>query len=88
MVNLDGEVHVLNSFLSIPVVPYATKLGLMVFDGDLPLEVTPPITEIPVASLAVQHDVSSVMREDHMVHVKGIPPLDWQTMTCKRAGRK
>ena len=76
MVNLDGEVHVMNYFLSIPVVPYVTKLGLMVFGGDLPLEGTPPITEIPVASLAVQRAVSAVMREDHMVHVKGILPLD------------
>ena len=28
------------------------------------------------------------VREEHVVHVEVIPPLDWQMTPCERAGRK
>ena len=33
----DGMVHVVHSFLSIPVDPYSTKMLILVFSGELPL---------------------------------------------------
>ena len=54
IVGRDGEVHVMHSFFSVPVVPYAAKQFLLVFRGELTLEGLPPIVDIPVASLAVR----------------------------------
>ena len=60
----------------------------MEFRGELPLESLPPIDDIPVVSLMVWCAISAVPREDHVVHVEGIPPSNFQIMSCKRAGRK
>ena len=80
--------HIIHSFLSVQVGPYATEQRLLAFRVELPSEGLPPIADIPVAFLAVRRAVSAILREDHMVHVEGIPPSYWQTMPCKRARRK
>ena len=53
MVEWDGQVHVLRSFLSVLVVSYATKQLLLDFRRDIPSEGIPPIAKIPVASILV-----------------------------------
>ena len=40
-VDRDGTVHILHSFFSVPVGPYATTRRLLAFSGDLPTEVPP-----------------------------------------------
>ena len=52
------------------------------------MEGIPPIAKIPVASFVVRHAVSAVPGEDHVVHVEGILPSDWQMTPCERVGRK
>ena len=54
------------------------------FQGGGLLEGIPPLANITVDFLAVQCSVSAFPREDHVVHVEGIPPLDWHMMPCKR----
>ena len=88
MVDRDGEVHVLNLFFFIPVRTHATKRRLLDLRGGLPLEGLLPIAYIPLTSLTVWRAVKIVPREYHVVHVEGIPPLNWHTIPCKRAGRK
>ena len=88
MVDQDGEVHVLHSFFSIPVVPYATKKILLAFRGGLPSEVLPPISKIPVTSLVMWRAISAVTDEKHIVHVEEISPSDCQTMPCEREVNK
>ena len=84
-VNLEGTVHLLYSFFSIPVGPYSTDRRLLVFSGEIPTEGLPPVTDIPVTSFAVWHTVCDVPRDDHRVYVKGFPPSIWKTMPFKRA---
>ena len=87
-VDYDEEVHVLHSFSPTQVGPYAAERRFLDFSEGLPLEGLPPLAEIPVASLAVRRAVSSFPREDHAVHVEGMPHSEWQTAPCKRAERK
>ena len=88
MVDQDGEVHVLHSFFSVSVRPYYTESCFLAFRGDITPEGLPPIANIPVDSLLVQCAFSAVPREDHVVHIEEIPPLEWQTMPCEMAGSK
>ena len=41
-----------------------------------------------MTSFAALRAVSAVSREDHRVHLEGVPPSGWQTMPCERANHK
>ena len=41
-----------------------------------------------MASLAVRRAIRAVPGEYHVLHVEGIPPLDWQTTSCNRVRKK
>ena len=73
-------VHKLHFFLSVAVGRYSTEIKLLAFSGKLPPEGLPPVTDLPVAYLAVRRAVCAVPREYHLVHVKGNPPSCRQTM--------
>ena len=81
-VDRDGGAHILHSLFSVPVGPYDPKRRLFGCCWDLPPEVLPAITKIPVASFGALHVVTSVSRDDHQVHLEGSPPSCWQTMPC------
>ena len=85
-VDQDGGAHILHSLFSVPVGPYDPDRRLFGCHGELPTEGLPAITEIPVASFVALRAVSAVSREDHRVHLEGVPPSGWQTMPCERVG--
>ena len=87
-VERDGGGHILHWFFSVPVGPYDPDRRLFGCCGELPPEGLPAITEILVASFAALRVVSAVSREDHRVHLEGVPPSVWQTMPCERASNK
>ena len=68
--------------------PYDPDQRLFGCRGELPAEGLPAITEIPVASFAALRAVSAMSREDHLVHLEGVPPSGWQVMPCERASHK
>ena len=82
--NPDGRVILMHSLLSIWVNVYSTQRRLFAYLGKLPSEVLPPVVEIPDEAFAAQHTVCAVPRVDHVTHLGGISPLDWQTKPCKR----
>ena len=41
-----------------------------------------------MTSFTLRRAVSAILRDKCVVHVGGIPPLDWQTTPCKRGGMK
>ena len=86
-VDWDGTVHLLHSFLSLLVVPYTIDQRLLAFFEELPSEGLPPVTEIPVDAFLMRRVVRAIMRDNHHVHVEGVPPPCWQLMLCKRAGK-
>ena len=87
-VDRDGGAHILHSLFSVPDVPYDPDQRLFGCRRDLPTEGLPAITEIPVASFATLRAISAVSREDHRVHLEGVPSSGWQTMPCERANHK
>ena len=87
-VDRDGGTHILHSLFSVPVGPYDPDRRLFGCRGELPTEELPAITEIPVASFTALRAVSAMYREDHRVHLEGVPPSVWQAMPCKRVNHK
>ena len=84
----DGGSHILHSLFSVPVGPYDPDRQLFGCRGELPTEGLPAITEVPVASFAALRAVSAVSREDHQVHLEGVPPSGWHMMPCERVNHK
>ena len=80
--------HLLHSLFSVPVGPYNPDLRLFGCRGELPSEGIPAITEIPVASFAVQCIVSAVPWDYQIVHVEGVSTLSWRSTPCERASGK
>ena len=70
VVGWDREVHLLHSFLSVPVSPYVKERCLLDFrGGGVPLDGLPPISDIPVAFLVVWSAVIFFPREYPVVHI-------------------
>ena len=86
-VNRDGTVHLLHSSFFVPVGPYSTDRLLSAFVGELPAEGLPLVADILGEAFAVWGAVRAALRDDHQVHVEGVPPPLWQSMPCERAGK-
>ena len=69
-VNLDGIVHLLQSFFSVTDVPYSMDRRLIAFSWEPSLEGLSKVTELTVDAFAVWRAVCVVPREDHQVHIK------------------
>ena len=84
----DGGAHIIHSLFSVPVGPYDPKLRLFGCLRESPPEGIPSINEIPVTSFGALRAISAVSREDHRVHLEGVPPSGWLTTSCERGSRK
>ena len=84
VVKLDGTVHLLQSFFSVPLCPYSTDRRLFAFVRELPSSVLPPVAEIPWVDFAVRSSIYAVPRADHKVHVEGVTPSLCKSMPCER----
>ena len=73
-INQDGGAHILHPLLSVPVGPYDPYRRLFRCREELPPEVLPAITNIPVDFFRARRAVSAVSWDDHQVHMKGVPP--------------
>ena len=43
------------------------------------------MVEIPYKAFAARQSVRTVPKVDHVTHLGGVSPLDWQTKPCERA---
>ena len=84
-VNLDGRVHLMHSLFSVRLDLYSTQRRLFACLGDLPAKGLPPVVEILDKAFAAWRSVCAVPRVDHVTHLGGISPPDWQTKPCERA---
>ena len=75
-VDRDGGSHILHSLLFVPFKPYDPGQMFIGFRRELPPEVIPAITNIPVASFGERCAVSVVSQDEHRVHLEVFPPLD------------
>ena len=50
-------------------------------------QVPPPVVEIPHNLFAARRSVRTVPRVDHITHLWGISPLDWQMKPCERSAK-
>ena len=81
---LNGTVHILHLFISVPVGLYSNYRHLLLFIGDIPSKGLPSVTEIHLVSFAVRHIVCAIPRDDYRFHLEGFPPLSWQRITGDR----
>ena len=86
-VDPDGMVHLMHFMLSVWVVIYSNSQHLFACLEELPVEAPPPVVEIPHKAFAERHSVRDVPQVDHVTHLGGIPPPNWQTYPCERAGK-
>ena len=84
-VDCYGGAHILHLLFYVPVGPYDQNRMLLGCRGELPPEGLPSITNIQVASFGALRAISAVSREDHRVHLEGVPPSGCQMTPCKRA---
>ena len=84
-VNPDRRVLLMHFIFSIRVNVYSTQVRLFTCLGKLPAEGLPMVLEISDKAFAVQRTVFVVLQFNHVTHLWGIYPLDWQTKPCKRA---
>ena len=87
LVGLDPDIRVLliHLLFSVRVNVCSTQQRIFACLGKLPSEGHPPVVEIPHKAFAAWCYVSNVPQVDHITHLEGISPLDWQTEPCKRA---
>ena len=55
--------------------------------GGLPAEGLSQVTELFPDFFAARHAVRAVPRIDHVAHLGGISPRDWQTKPCESAAK-
>ena len=82
----DKMVHIMHLLFSVRVDFYLTRRCLFACLGDLPAEPSPPpVVEIPHKAFAARRSIHSVLQVEHVTHLGGISPPDWQTKPCERA---
>ena len=74
-INKNGRVNLIHSLLSICVDVYSIEFRLFACLGDL---ISPDF-------FAARRSVRGVPRVDHIAHLGGISPINWQTKPCERA---
>ena len=77
----------MRSLFSVCVNVYSTECRLFACVGELPAEGLPQVTELLPDFFAARRAVRAVPRIDHVAHLGGISPRDWQTKPCKRASK-
>ena len=83
-VDEDGRVHLMHSLFSLHVNVYSIECRLFACVGELPAEGLPQVTEL-LPDFFVER--SAMPRIDHVAHLGGISPRDWQTKPCERASK-
>ena len=86
-VDKDGRVHLMHSLFSVRVNVYSTECRLFACVGELPAEGLPQVTELLPDFFASRRAVHTMPRIDHVAHLGGISPRDWQTKPCERASK-
>ena len=86
-VDPDRRVHIIHLLFSVQVNLYLTQQRLFACLGDLPVKGLPPVVEIPNKAFVAQRSVHAVPRMDHVTHLGGVSPPDWQTNSCKKEGK-
>ena len=71
--------HLLHSLFSVPVDVHSTTRRLFACRGELPGAGLPLVLELPSEAFAVRRSMRAVSREDHISHLGGVSPPDWQT---------
>ena len=77
----------MHSLFSVRVNVYSTECRLFTCVGELPAEGLPQVTELLLDFFAARRAVRTVPRIDHVAHLGGISPRDWQTKPCERAAK-
>ena len=83
--NAYRRVHLMHSIFSVHDNIYSTKCRLFACLGKLPAEGLPLVTEISHDFFAARRSVCAVPLIDHISHLGGISPGDWQTKSCDQA---
>ena len=83
VVDEDGRVHLMHSLFSVRVNVYSTEGRLFTCLGELPTKGLPQVTEILPDFFAARRSVRAVPHMDHIAHLDGFYPRDWQTKPCK-----
>ena len=78
-IDADGRVHLMHSLLSVLVNVYSTECHLFACLYKLPAQGLPPVTEISPDFFAARRSVCAVLLMDHIAHLGGISPRDWET---------
>ena len=81
-VNWDITVHLLHSFLSVPLVPYSKNWNIFAFEGELPFEGLPLVVGLQREYFSVRRVVRALSRADHVIHMEVVTPR----MPCNMAG--
>ena len=79
--------HLMHSLFSVRVNVYSIECCLFACVGELPTEGLPLVTEILLDFFAARRPVCAVPRINHVAHLGGISPWDWQTKPCERAAK-
>ena len=74
----------MHSLFSVRVNVYSTECCLFACVGEMSAKGLPQVTELLPDFFAARCAVCAVPRMDHMAHLGGISPRDWQTKPCKR----
>ena len=75
----------MHSLFSVRVDVYSSECHLFACLSELPAKGLPPVMEISSYFFAAWRSVCFVPRSDHIAHLGGISPLDWQTKPCEQA---
>ena len=89
LVGVDPNVmvHLMHFLLSVWVDIYLTIRLLFACLGELHAEGLPQVVEIPHEAFVEQCSICAVPQVDHITHLGGISPPDFQTKPCERAGK-
>ena len=84
-INPDGMLHLIHLLFSVRVNLYLNSLCLFACMGELLAEGLPLLVEIPLESFAAWRSACAMPQVDHVTHIGGISPPNWQTNPCNRA---
>ena len=79
--------HLLHLLFSVRVNVYSTECCIFACVGELPAEGLPQATELLPDFFTARRAVRAVPQIDHVAHLGGISPRDWQTKPCERAAK-
>ena len=86
-VDEDGRVHLMHSLFSVHIDVYSTECSLFACLGKFPAEGPPQVTEILPGFFAARCYIRTVPRMNHIAHLGGISPHNWQTKTCEQTAK-